>query len=54
MADEVRSRPQDHRVWVKVLKSFLAVEPPGKQNGKGDFIELDAPPVGFAVNPEIL
>ena len=52
--DEVSSRPQDHRVRIKILQGVLAFEPPGEQNGKSDFIELDSPPVGLAVNPEVL
>src|SRR5580693_1851487 len=54
MADEIGSGPQNHGVWIKVLQGVLAPEPPGEQNGKGDFIELYPPPVGLAVNPEIL
>ena len=54
MADEISGRPHDHGVRVKVLQGVLAFEPPGEQNGKGDFIELDSPPVGLAVNPEVL
>jgi hypothetical protein len=30
------------------------MEPPGEQNGKGDFVELDPSPVGFPVDPEVL
>ena len=54
MANEVSSRPQYHGVRVKVLQGVLASEPPGEQNGKSHFIELDSPPVGRTVNPEVL
>ena len=54
MADKVSGRPQDHGVRVKVLKGVLTSEPPGEQNGKSDFIELDAPPVGLTANPKVL
>jgi hypothetical protein len=40
MADEIGSGPQNHGVRVEVSQGVLAPEPPGEQNGKGDFIEL--------------
>ena len=54
MADQISGRPQDHRVRIKILKGVFAPEPPGKQNRKGDFVQLDPSPVGLAVNPEVL
>ena len=54
MADEISSRPQDHGVRIKVLQGVLTTEPPGEQNGEGDFVELDSMPVGLTVNPEVL
>ena len=35
-------------------QSASGVQTPGKYDGEGDFIELNARPVGNAVNPEIL
>ena len=54
MPNQICGRPQDHGVRVKVLESVLAFEPPGEHDGKGDFIQLDSPPVGLTVNPEVL
>jgi hypothetical protein len=54
MADEVSSGPQYHGVWVKVLQGVLASQPPCEQNRERDFIELNSPPVGLTVNPEVL
>ena len=54
MADEISSRPHDHGVRVEVPQGVLTFEPPGEQNGESDFIQLDSPPVGLTVNPEVL
>src|ERR1035438_9919964 len=32
----------------------LPPEPPGEQDGEGDFVQLDPPPVGFPIHPEVL
>ena len=54
MMDEIAGRFQHHRIRVKVLESLGLVQAPGEQDGQGDLIQLDAAPVGFAVDPEIL
>ena len=54
MADQISSRPRNHRVRVKILKSVLPLELPGEKNWKCDFVELDSPPVGPAINPKVL
>ena len=54
MADKVSSRARNHRVRVKILESLLPIELPGEKNRKCDFVKLDSPPVGPAINPKVL
>ena len=54
MMDEIAGRFQHHRIRIKVLEGFGLVQSPGQKDGEGDLIQLDAAPVGFAVDPEIL
>ena len=54
MMNEVASRFQHHRIRVKLLQSFGLTQAPGEQDGQGNLIQLDAAPVWFAVDPEVL
>ena len=54
MADQISSRARNHRVRIKILKSVLPLDLPGEKNWKCDFVELDSPPVGPAINPKVL
>ena len=38
----------------KLLSAFCSHKPPGQHDRKRDFVKLDAPPVGLAIDPEIL
>ena len=54
MVDEIAGRFQHHRIRVKVLQSLGSMKAPGENNREGGLIQLDAAPVGFAVDPEVL
>ena len=54
MADQVSGRPQYHGVRIEVLQCVFEFESPGEDNRKGHFVQLDAIPVGFAIDPEVL
>ena len=36
------------------LAGHSTSEPPSEENRESDFIQLDSPPVGLAVDPEVL
>ena len=50
MTDEIAGGFQHHRIRIKILKTLHLVKLPGKEDGQGDLIQLDAVPVGFAVD----
>ena len=54
MVDEIAGRLQHHRIRVKVLESLGLMSAPGEHYREGGLIQLDAAPVGFAVDPEVL
>src|SRR5579872_2764096 len=54
MLDKIGRRMRNHRVGVKILQGFLAMELPSEKNRKRHFVKLDSLPVGPAIHPEIL
>ncbi len=54
MADQIAGRFQHHRIRIEILERLGLMQTPGENNGKRSLIQLDAAPVRFAVDPEIL
>src|SRR5712664_3296642 len=54
MQNEITRSARDELPWVEKTESVGLVQSPRQQDGRGDFIELFAVPVGLAVDPTIL
>ena len=52
--DQVPRRPHHHRIRVEVPEVPLAQQTPRQEDGEGDLVELDPPPVRLPVDPEVL
>ena len=54
MLDEIAGCLEDQRIRIEILQRPGFVQAPGEQDRHGDFVELDAVPIGLAIDPEVL
>ncbi len=54
MTNQISSRLENHRVRIEILQSLLTFQTPREDDRIRGLIQLNSPPIRFAVDPEVL